>query len=433
MELDNVNQYLGHKNDFEEEFKKGTFKKFHNIDYLNKKLPEIYTPGIGEICLDFHNNPFEIDGLYIDTFLKKKAIKEQIENFKSEEDKIKIKIIVITDGSRILGFGDLGYNGYPICDAKIFIHRIFSDYSKDECLPVFIDLGTNNEDLLRDKNYKGCLKERESIDKEVKKIIYIVDRLNNFFPNAVIHFEDFSYPKSKLVLQECIKEYYNIFNDDIEGTAVIVLVALLNLTNKIKIDLLNTKILFLGSGSVTYGILNLMEEYFNIDKDNIILVDSQGLVGRREFYSDDLKRSYAKISSEQKDISKIIKQFKPQIIIGASGIPNLVSDKDLKYLLNLKKYNELIVFSLGNPEEKTEIKYTNYIKENKNIHYATGASIPDTIQLNNYLVFPILAKRLLENKNLIKKREEIFKDLINELRDLTPDNCFIPKINNLFI
>lgn len=426
MNIDNVKNYLTHKN----EFNKGA-KNYDDVEYLKKIIPEIYTPTIGEICLNYHINTFAINGLYLEGY-NENMINENIKNFKNKDN---IKIIVVTDGSRILGYGDLGYNGYPICDAKIFIHRIFNGYGENECLPIFIDLGTNNQKLLNNEKYKGCLKERKDIDTEVSQIMKIIDKINNNFSRAIIHFEDFNYPKSKKILKNCLEKNYNIFNDDIEGTGIMVLVALKNISRIENFNLLKKKILFLGAGSVTYGITEMIIKYFKINKeqieDNIILIDSKGLVNNNSSYKDDLKNSYAKNKKKNLTTSEVIKFFDPEIIIGAAGIPDLISDNDLKsLLLNHKKPKKLIVLSLGNPYDRTEIKYSKFIQANKeSIYYASGTKIEDSYQLNNYLSFPLLAKKLNQEKD--KSRNEIIKDVIDELINLTDTNSLLPDITNL--
>jgi malate dehydrogenase (oxaloacetate-decarboxylating)(NADP+) len=371
------------------------YKSYPNLYFeiikqdLETFLPIIYAPGIGEICLNFHNLNIFHKGIIIS--LKDKG---NIENKLKKLNTKNLSIICITNGARILSFGDIGTNGMGIVISKSNLYTACAEIPEDFILPVTIDVGTNNEQLAKEINYEGIKEKR--CNKEI-----FFDLLNEFinasikiFPNCCIHFEDFAGPEALEILEK-YKDKICCFNDDIQGTAGAVLAGIFNACKIKKTNFTDESYLFLGAGAASIGIANLIvKELINcgIKEEEAIkkihMFDSKGLIESSRQNISNFQRKYAQNETPIKteNFKEAINKFKPTILIGASTVKNAFNKEIIENMANINE--KPIIFSLSNPIENTECTAEMAYKySNGKAIFASGVQF-SPIKINNKTFYP---------------------------------------------
>jgi len=221
-------------------------------DYIEEIMPIVYTPTVGEACIEFSHIFRRSKGFYI-TPDDKGEILKILENWPEKD----IRIIVITDGQRILGLGDLGANGMGISIGKLALYTACAGIQPSQCLPVMLDVGTNNKEIREDIMYLGYPKERLEGKDYLELVDEFVMAVQEKYPKALIQFEDFLTPNAYALLN-IYKEKVLCFNDDIQGTAAVALAGLYATTRITKIPFSDLRIMFLGAGSAATGIADLL-------------------------------------------------------------------------------------------------------------------------------------------------------------------------------
>ena len=222
------------------------------IDNIEEVMPLIYTPTVGQACKEFGRLFRRPRGMYL-SYNEKGRIKEIMSNWPYRD----IKVIVVTDGERILGLGDLGANGMGISIGKLALYVACAGIHPSQCLPVMLDVGTNNEDYLEDDLYLGLHQNRVAGDKYYNFVDEFIQASQELFPNVLIQFEDFLTPRAYSLMTK-YKDEVLCFNDDIQGTAGVALAGLYASTRISNIPFSDLRILFLGAGSAATGIADLI-------------------------------------------------------------------------------------------------------------------------------------------------------------------------------
>ncbi len=366
------------------------------IDYIQELLPIIYTPTVGEVCQQF-SHIYRIDkGFYI-TPEDKGDIAELLDNWPQKD----VRVIVVTDGSRILGLGDLGCNGIGIPIGKLSLYTAGGGIRPEYCLPIMLDMGTDNEVLLDEIFYLGYPHKRlqgSEYDEILEEFIMAVQEK---YPKALIQFEDFITPNAYKILEK-YQEKVLCFNDDIQGTAAVALGGIytsLRIKNEAFKD---QKIMFLGAGSAATGIADLLVKAFMADGlteeeslQKLWFVDINGLLVKD---SPNLMSHNLPYAHEHPNMSflEAIREIKPTILIGASGAAGAFSEEVITTMCEI---NEMpVVFALSNPTSKSECTAEQaYNWSQGKIIFASGSPFePVTIgektfvpgQGNNVYIFP---------------------------------------------
>ena len=366
-------------------------------DEIEEMMPIIYTPIVGEACQKYGHIFRRPRGLYIS-----KNDKGNIRNILKNWSNDNVDVIVVTDGERILGLGDLGANGMGIPVGKLSLYTACAGVDPARCLPIMLDVGTNNENLKNDPLYIGLTEDRIRSEEYDSFIDEFMKETNEKFPDAIIQFEDFGNHNAARLLDK-YRNRYRMFNDDIQGTAAVALAGLLSSQRITKRDLEDEKILFYGAGTAGIGIANLYvtaltkKGYSKEEaRRRCWFVDSKGLVvSSRKNLSRD-KLPFAHEYYEKKDLSDIIQAIKPTALIGISGQANAFSKNILELMKDINDYP--LVFALSNPTSSSECTAENAYKWTRGKCLFASGSPFDSVEIegktfipgqgNNAYIFP---------------------------------------------
>lgn len=322
------------------------------LEHTTEITPLLYTPTVGEACVKYSKIFREPRGLFI-SINDLGHVREILDNYPIE----KVQVIVVTDGERILGLGDLGANGMGIPVGKLSLYTAFAGVDPRYCLPVTIDVGTNNADNLADPCYIGLRQQRvrgESYDKLIEEFIMAAhDKWQ-----CLIQFEDFGNTNAFRLLEE-YQSRVCTFNDDIQGTASVVVAGLLATPRITNMPLTDHTFLFCGAGEAGTGIGQMIVialKHLGMSEEDARkrcwFVDSGGLVVKSRKNLAHHKLEFAHEHAEVKTFDEAVKVLKPTALIGVSGVPNSFSKSTLEYMASINKHP--IVFALSNPTSQSE-------------------------------------------------------------------------------
>ncbi|MFT6971568.1 MAG: malate dehydrogenase (oxaloacetate-decarboxylating)(NADP+) [Roseivirga sp.] len=322
------------------------------IDNIEEIMPLIYTPTVGQACREFSQIFRTANGLFISPE-DKGQIRKILDNWPKDD----VRVIVVTDGERILGLGDLGANGMGIPIGKLALYSACAGIHPKQCLPVMLDVGTNNEEILNDILYLGYPHKRIRGEAYLELVDEFITAVQDKYPKALIQFEDFLTPNAYALL----RKYRNkvlCFNDDIQGTAAVTLAGILASSRITKKPFSTLKIMFLGAGSAATGIADLMVRAFEAEgltnqeaRERLWFVDINGLIVAERTDLLEHNLPYAHQHAEVSFLNAIDK-IKPDVLIGATGSPGTFT-KDV--IERLSAYNQRpVIFALSNPTSRAE-------------------------------------------------------------------------------
>lgn len=323
------------------------------IDYIEEMLPILYTPTVGQACQEYGHLFRRPRGIFISA-KDRGRMPEILRNWPYRD----IRIIVVTDGERVLGLGDLGADGMGIPVGKLALYTACAGIHHSLSLPITLDVGTENEDLLNDPLYIG-LKQRRlrgaAYDDFIEEFIVAVAEV---FPRTLVQFEDFGNANAFRILEN-YRERICAFNDDIQGTAAVTLAGLYSALRLKGGRLREQTLLFVGAGEAGQGaaeltVAALVAEGLSIEeaRQHIWFMDSKGLVVKSRGDLTGRKLLYAHDHEFSADLPTVAETVKPTAIIGLSGQPGLFTAPFFNAMARLNE--RPIIFALSNPTSKAE-------------------------------------------------------------------------------
>jgi len=366
----------------------------HHVDEM---MPIVYTPTVGQACQEFGHIFRRPRGIYLNRYDRGRMV-SVLRNWPRKD----VRIIVVTDGERILGLGDLGASGMGIPVGKLALYSVCAGVDPTQCLPVMLDVGTDNEAFLDAPLYLG-LQERRLRGAEYDSLVEeFVLAVNEVFPNAVIQFEDFANVNAFPLLDR-YRNRTSCFNDDIQGTAAVTLAGLLTAIRITGGTLKEQRIVFLGAGEAGIGVADLVvsalvrqgiseekarQNFWFLDSKGLMTVNRGDLTGRKLRYAQDMEFTA--------DLAEVVRRVRPTAIIGVSGKPKMFTREVLELMAQLNP--RPIVFSLSNPTSKSECTAEDaYYWTDGRAIFASGSPFPNVSyhgktfvprQGNNAYIFP---------------------------------------------
>lgn len=386
------------------------------LENMPEITPLIYTPTVGDACLQYSDIYRRPDGLFI-SIKDKGNIGNVLKNWPEIDE---ARISVVTDGSRILGLGDLGVNGMPISIGKLSLYVAGAGIRPSSTIPICLDLGTNNEKFLEDPFYLGLRQKRVSDEEMTEFMDEFMHEMSVTFPKLMVQFEDFSTDHAFTYLER-YRNKYPVFNDDIQGTGAVVLSGFWNAA-KLSSEasgrpLTDQRILFFGAGSAGVGVAMQLMSFFTLNglskeeaRRRIWLVDSQGLV-----YNDRGRLAAHKKYFSRDDyhgppitnLTDIITFVKPTALLGLSTISDAFTPEVIQLMTQLNA--RPIIFPLSNPVRLSECSFKDAVKYTSGtVLFASGSPFPEQAfgdrtlypgQGNNMYIFPGLGLGAILSKS----------------------------------
>ncbi|KAF7825958.1 NAD-dependent malic enzyme 62 kDa isoform, mitochondrial isoform X1 [Senna tora] len=365
---------------------------------IEEYAPIVYTPTVGLVCQNYSGLFRRPRGMYFSAEDRGEMM-SMVYNWPAEQ----VDMIVVTDGSRVLGLGDLGVHGIGIAIGKLDLYVAAAGINPQRVLPVMIDVGTNNEKLLKDPLYLGLQQHRLEGDDYISVVDEFMEAVFSRWPHVIVQFEDFQSKWAFKLLQR-YRSTYRMFNDDVQGTAGVAIAGLLGAVRaqgRPMIDFPKMKIVVAGAGSAGIGVLNAArktmarmlgnnEIAFESAKSQFWVVDAMGLITEaREYVDPDalpFARNVKEINRqglrEGASLVEVVKQVKPDVLLGLSAVGGLFSKEVLEALKDSTSTRPAI-FAMSNPTKNAECTPEEAFSIlGENIIFASGSPFKD-VDLGN--------------------------------------------------
>ena len=377
------------------------------MNHIEEMMPIIYTPEVGAACRNYAHIWRRPQGMFISANDRGRV--ERILRNWPEDD---VRIIVVTDGERILGLGDLGANGMGISVGKLSLYTVCGGIDPALSLPVTLDVGTENESLLADPLYIG-LKQRRVRGQDYDDLVdEFINAVQTVYPDAIVQFEDFGNQNAFHLLHK-YRDKVCSFNDDIQGTAAVAVAGMFSALRITESDLRDQRILFLGAGEAAIGVANLLvSSMVNAGmseleaRRRIWLMDSKGLVTQGRERLQEHKLPYAHPHEAVHDLQTAVETLKPTALIGLSGQPQTFTQSVIEAMAKCNR--RPIIFALSNPTSKAECTAEQAYRWTQGtavfasgspftpVHYEGRTFVPG--QGNNAYIFPGLGLGVIASR-----------------------------------
>src|SRR5215471_6188366 len=366
-------------------------------------MPVVYTPTVGEACQKFAHIFRSARGMYLPISARGR-LQEILGNWPEKD----VRFIVVTDGERILGLGDLGAGGMGIPLGKLALYTACAGVPPQYYLPVVLDVGTNNQVLLEDPLYFGLRQDRVRGEEYIEFVDEFVAAVQSLYPKCCIQWEDFANINAVPILERYRNEICT-FNDDIQGTAGVALAGILASLGITRQKITDQRFLFLGAGSAGTGIAELISQAMagaGMDiheaRRRNALFDINGLLVTSRKDLAEFQRPFAQDRAPISTFVEAIKTLKPTGIIGVSGIPKLFTREVIETMAELNE--RPIIFPYSNPTSRSEASAEEaYRWSGGRAIFASGSPFPPVDvggrrfvpnQGNNVYIFPATAMAL---------------------------------------
>ncbi|OUY09049.1 NAD-dependent malic enzyme [Acinetobacter populi] len=422
-------------------------------NHLSEIMPIIYTPTVGEACQRFSDIYRRHRGIFISY-----PNREYVDDILHNVNKKNIKVIVITDGERILGLGDQGIGGMGIPIGKLSLYTACGGISPAYTLPITLDVGTNNQQLLNDPIYMGWRQPRITGDEYYDFVDQVISALKRRWPKALIQFEDFA-QKNAMPLLEKYRDQVCCFNDDIQGTAAVSVGSLIAASRAAGKQLKDQTVAFLGAGSAGCGIAEQIIAQMVAEgltdqeaRARVYMVDRFGLITENQPNLLDFQRKLAQKpevieqwgdANEVISLLDVVRNAKPTVLIGVSGQPGLFTEEVIRTLA--ANCERPIVLPLSNPTSRVEAVPSDIIQwtDGKAL-IATGSpfapvnyqgKIYNISQCNNSYIFPGIGLGVIASgatrvtDNMLMASSNALADCSPKLADIEAD--LLPDINEI--
>src|SRR6478752_3351087 len=361
--------------------------------------PIVYTPTVGEACQKFGHIFRQPRGIYLPISARGR-VKDILQHWPEKD----VRFIVVTDGERILGLGDLGAGGMVIPIGKLALCTACAGVPPQYCLPVVLDVGTNNQALLDDPLYLGLRQSRVRGSEYMAFVDEFVTAVQQLYPKCCIQWEDFANINAVPILERYRNEVCT-FNDDIQGTAGVALAGILASLRLTKQKITDQRFLFLGAGSAGTGIAELISQAMAKAGMDIrearrrnALFDVQGLLVTSRNDIADFQRPFVQDRPPISTFVEAVKALKPTGIIGVSGIPKLFTREVIETMAEINQ--RPIIFPYSNPTSRSECSAEEaYRWSGGRAIFASGSPFPPVEisghkfvpgQGNNVYIFPAM-------------------------------------------
>jgi malate dehydrogenase (oxaloacetate-decarboxylating) len=384
---------------------------------IEELLPIVYTPTVGEGCQRFSEIWHKPRGLFL-SYPNRARIKQILGNARYE----RVKCIVVSDGERILGLGDQGAGGMGIPIGKMALYTALGSIHPEQCLPVLLDVGTDNEERLRDPIYVGWKNKRVRGQEYDDFVDAFVSAVKRRWPHVLLQWEDFAGSNAARLLAR-YRDQLCTFNDDIQGTAAVATATVLAAINVTGIPLTQQKIVVLGFGSAGIGIASLLvtamkdaglsdedahKLFYAIDRDGLLVEgakdirpDQQNFVRKREDVA-----GWKLSGTDEIGLIDVVRNVKPTVLIGVSGQPGAFTEEAIRAMASTTE--RPAIFPLSNPTSRGEATAEQIVAwTDGRALIGTGSpfapvqingeSVPIT-QTNNSYIFPGLALGIIASK-----------------------------------
>ena len=407
-------------------------------------LPIVYDPTIGEACLKFGHIYRQPRGMYL-SMSRRGKVRDVLKNWPQKD----VRFICVTDGGRILGLGDLGANGMGIPIGKLQLYTACAGVPPQYLLPMYLDAGTNNEQYLHDPLYLGMRKPRPSTEDLYSFVDEFVEAVQKEFPKCCIHFEDWTGADAVHLLKR-YREKYCVYNDDIQGTAGIVLAGMVNAVKIKGTKLKDEKYLFLGAGSAAIGLADLIctamvQEGLTLQdaQSRVSMFDINGLLEDTRTDLLDFQKPYAHRHAPTRDFVAAIESIKPTTLVGVSTVGGTFTQKVVEAV---SRINDLpVILALSNPTDHAECTPDQaYTWSNGKAIYAAGVQFPPVHfknqtflpgQANNFYIFPAIGMAVFATQ-ATRVTDEMFIEAARAVADQVPaellkQGCLFPLQSNI--
>ncbi|MCL5497827.1 NAD-dependent malic enzyme [Escherichia coli] len=391
---------------------------FYNLvrTHLSEMLPVIYTPTVGEACEHFSDIYRRARGLFI-SWPNRHQIDEMLQQFSRND----IRVIVVTDGERILGLGDQGVGGMGIPIGKLSLYTACGGINPATTLPIMLDVGTNNTQRLEDPLYMGWRHPRITDDQYMEFMDMFIDAVKARWPDVLLQFEDFAQKNATKLLNR-YRDKLCCFNDDIQGTAAVTLGTLIAASRAAGVNLQDQRIVFLGGGSAGCGIAEKIIAYmvstglseqqarsrvFMVDRFGLLTDDMPNLLDfQQKLVTSREAIAHWDVVQDNLSLLDVVRNAHPTVMIGVSGQPGLFSEEIVKEMYS--HCPRPIIMPLSNPTSRAEAQPRDLIEWTQGaaliatgspfapVHY--DGAVYEIAQCNNAYIFPGLGLGILAGK-----------------------------------